>query len=97
MKTNGTLDRVLDSDMDSRRICFERGKAFVYMPGEDGDVIIAEEPNGVMEHRRIPDGMVTRTWPDGRVSSPWSRMGLSPGRDVDFPFSFMTAPQPSRQ
>ena len=59
MKTNGSLDRVPDSDMDSRRMCFEQGKAFVYMPDEDGDVIIAEEPNGVVEHRRISDGTVT--------------------------------------
>ena len=67
MKTNGTLDWVLDSDMDSRRMCFEQGKAFVYMPSEDGDAIIPEEPNGVVEHRRISDGTVTRTWPDGPV------------------------------
>ena len=67
MKTNGTLDRVLDSDMDSRRMCFEQGKAFVFMPSEDGDVIIAEEPNGAVEHRQISDGAVNRIWPDGRV------------------------------
>ena len=53
--------------MDSRRICFERGKAFVFMPDEDSDLIIAEDPNGVVEHGRISDATVTRIWPDGRV------------------------------
>ena len=66
-KTNGSLDRVLNSGMDSRRICFERGKAFVFMPDEDSDLILAEEPNGVVEHGRISDAAVTRTWPDGRA------------------------------
>ena len=59
-KTNGSLDRVLNGDMDSRRICFEQGTAFVCVPDED-DLILAEEPNGVVEHRRISHAAVTRT------------------------------------
>ena len=82
MKTNASLDWILDSDMDSRRICFEQGKAFVYMPDEDGDVIIAEEPNGVVEHRRISDGMITRTWPDGRVD----HFRRGDPQDLEFPY-----------
>ena len=32
MKTNGSLDRVLNSDMDSRRMCFEQGAAGKAIP-----------------------------------------------------------------
>ena len=32
MKTNDPLDRIPNRDMDSRRTCFEQGKAFVCMP-----------------------------------------------------------------
>ena len=64
---NGFLDGVLNSDMDSQRICFEQGKALIYMSGQDSKVIIAKELGVVVKHRRISDAAVTRTWPDGRV------------------------------
>lgn len=52
---------------DGRRMCFEQGKAFVYMPSSDSEFIIIEEPNGVVRKLRLSDRTITRTWPDGRV------------------------------
>lgn len=51
---------------DSRRMCFDQGKPFVYMPGEDSEVVITEWPNGVVDEFRIDDESMTRSWPDGR-------------------------------
>ena len=52
---------------DSRRMCFEQGKAFVYMPPDDDSRVITEWPNGVIEDHLLADDTITRTWPDGRV------------------------------
>ncbi len=55
------------SKNDSRRMCFEQGKAFVYMPADDDSRVITEWPNGVVEDHLLADDTVTRKWPDGRV------------------------------
>ncbi len=52
---------------DSRRMCFEQGKAFVYMPPDDDSRVITEWPNGVIEDHLLADDTITRKWPDGRV------------------------------
>lgn len=52
---------------DSRRMCFEQGKAFVYMPPDDDSRVITEWPNGVIEDHQLSDNTITRKWPDGRV------------------------------
>ena len=46
---------------DGRRMCFEQGKAFVYMPSSDSEFIIIEEPNGVVRKLRLSDRSITRT------------------------------------
>ena len=53
--------------IDARRMCFEQGKAFVYMPPDDDSRVITEWPNGVIEDRLLADDTITRKWPDGRV------------------------------
>ncbi len=53
-------------DFDARKMCFEQGKSFIYMD-EDPDIIITEEPNGVVERLKLSTKMIERTWPDGRV------------------------------
>ena len=55
------------SRTDARRMCFEQGKAFVYMPRDDDSRVITEWPNGVIEDHLLADDTVTRRWPDGRV------------------------------
>ena len=55
------------SETDSRRMCFEQGKAFVYMPPGDDSRVITEWPNGVIEQHVLANGTITRKWPDGRV------------------------------
>ena len=52
---------------EGRRMCFEQGKAFVYMSSPDSGFIITEEPNGVVRKLRLSDRTITRTWPDGSV------------------------------
>ena len=52
---------------DSRRMCFEQGKAFVYMPPDDDSRVVTEWPNGVIEDHQLSDDTITRKWPDGRV------------------------------
>ena len=52
---------------DSRRLCFQQGKAVVYMPPGDDSRIVTEYPNGVVEDYEIASGSITRTWPDGRL------------------------------
>ena len=52
---------------DSRQMCFEQGKAFVYMPRGDQSRVITEWPNGVVDDYLIADKSITRRWPDGRV------------------------------
>ena len=52
---------------EGRRMCFEQGKAFVYMPSPDSGFITTEEPNGVVRKLQLSDRTITRTWPDGSV------------------------------
>ena len=52
--------------VDSRQMCFQQGKAYVWMTDDDAE-IITELPNGVVMRLRRADDTVVRTWPDGRV------------------------------
>ncbi len=52
---------------DSRRLCFEQGRACIYRDQEDPDIITTEEVNGVVSRHQVSTGKITRTWPDGRV------------------------------
>ncbi len=54
-------------DTDSRKMCFEQGKACIYMDKEDPDIIITEEINGVVDRHQLSTQTIQRTWPDGRV------------------------------
>ncbi len=53
-------------DFDARKMCFDQGKAFIYMD-EDPDIIITEEVNGVVDRHKLSTQTIERTWPDGRV------------------------------
>ena len=61
------LTRALAHPIDSRKMCFQQGKAFVWMPDPDSEVVITEWPNGVIDTHRLSDSTVSRAWPDGRV------------------------------
>ena len=47
------------SGTDSRRMCFEQGKAFVYMPPDDDSRVITEWPNGVIEQHVLADDTIS--------------------------------------
>ena len=56
-KTDPGLDaltRALANPIDSRKMCFRQGKAFVWMPGPDSGVVITEWPDGRVEEHIIP-------------------------------------------
>lgn len=61
------LQQAAIATIDSRRMCFEQGKACVYMSSPGSDCIITEWPNGVVGTHRLFDRTVERTWPDGRL------------------------------
>ena len=50
---------------DARKMCFEQGKACVYL--NDQNIIVTEWPNGVVERCALDGDMVEQRWPDGRV------------------------------
>ena len=52
--------------VDSRQMCFQQGKAYVWMTDDDAE-IVSELPNGVVMRLCLADDTVVRTWPDGRV------------------------------
>ena len=66
-------------------MCFEQGKACVYEPEGEDDVIMTEWPNGVVDRHDLRAGTMIRRWPDGttethpdsahetRVFPPWPR------------------------
>ena len=56
-----------DTQTDPRRMCFQQGKAVVYMPPGDDSRIVTEYPNGVVEDYDLASKSITRTWPDGRL------------------------------
>ena len=52
---------------DSRRMCFEQGKALVCMRPGDDQHIFTEWENGIVDREHIATGATIRTLPDGRV------------------------------
>ena len=46
--------------VDSRRMCFQQGKAYVYLSDDDAEVV-TEMPNGVVARHRLADHTVVRT------------------------------------
>ena len=64
---NGFLDGVLNSDMDSQRICFEQGKALIYMSGQQG-----HHREGARRRRGAPPNLRCRSHPHlaGRAGRP---------------------------
>ena len=54
---------------DSRRMCFEQGKACVYEPEGEDDVIMTEWPNGVVDRHDLRAGTMIRRWPDGTTET----------------------------
>ncbi len=75
-----SLDKCL-SNLDARKMCFEQGKTCVYM-GKNPDIIIMEEPNGVVERFKRSTKMIERTWPDGRVE----HFRKGDPRDLEYPY-----------
>ena len=58
--------RNLDLEVeDNRQMCFEQGKACVYMPDEEGGIILTEWPNGTVDSHDLGAETTTRRWPDG--------------------------------
>ena len=62
-----------DQGIDSRKMCFEQGKACIYM-SDDGKESITEEPNGVVERYVTADKLYARRWP--RRPLPEGRSGV---------------------
>ena len=62
----GSLDHLAE---DSRRACFEQGKACVYEPEGEPGVIVTEWPNGTIDREEAGSGIETRTWPDGSTET----------------------------
>ena len=56
----------LRPDVDSRELCFSQGKPCIYESETDPNILVAEWPNGVIQHKNIPTQTVVRFWPDGR-------------------------------
>ncbi|MCY3815854.1 MAG: hypothetical protein OXG59_06130 [Gammaproteobacteria bacterium] len=52
---------------DSRQMCFEQGKALVYMRAGDDEHIFTEWANGTLDREHIATGATIRHLPDGRV------------------------------
>lgn len=72
----GNLDHLAE---DSRRACFQQGKACVYEPENEPGVIVTEWPNGTVDRQEAGSNVETRTWPDGSTET------LPTGRPVEFP------------
>ena len=54
---------------DSREMCFQQGKAYVYEPRDEPGIIITEWPNGVVDRKCMRTLTKTRRWPDGCLES----------------------------
>ena len=67
--------------VDSRQMCFQQGKAYVWMTDDDAE-IVSELPNGVVMRLCLADDTVVRTWPDGRVDQ--YRKGAP--EDLEYPY-----------
>ena len=52
---------------DSREMCFDQGKAMVYMRSGDDEHIFTEWANGTVDREHIASGATIRHLPDGRV------------------------------
>ena len=52
---------------DSRQMCFDQGKAMVYMRTGDDEHIFTEWANGTVDREHIATGATIRRLPDGRV------------------------------
>ena len=64
----GTSHSLLTAPLpDSRRMCFEQGKALVYMRAGDDEHIFTEWENGIVDRECIATGATIRNLPDGRV------------------------------
>ena len=55
--------------MTGREMCFRQGKAYVYRPVSDPNVIRIEWPNGTVDERRGGETARTRRWPDGTTET----------------------------
>jgi hypothetical protein len=71
---------------DSRRMCFEQGKACVYESEDEPGVIVTEWPNGVIDRKCLKTDTRTRHWPDGTTET-------TPG---EAPLTFPHWPQAAR-
>ena len=71
---------------DSRKICFQQGKACVYEPNEEQGTIVTEWPNGVVDRKNLEANTRTRHWPDGTTETTAG----------DTPVAFPHWPQPIR-
>lgn len=65
---------------DSRRMCFEQGKALVCMREGDDEHIFTEWADGTVDREHITTGATVRQLPDGRAihvprHTPWSHPG----------------------
>ena len=53
-------------DQDNIEMCHAQGKPAIIFADDEGKVIRTTWPNGMVDHKIVATGMVTRIWPDGR-------------------------------